>query len=192
MAYADDEFWLRYEGFVKESFDRHEKAIFCLLDSMRPVHSQVVDLGCGRVKESARFFSNVVLTDKEPSDGCDFKLDYMDSEALESLLNEVNPAGVVSFFSIELTHLPRVNERLYGEIFRTCKSVEWILSAGIYYAHKPISPTVYEAGGLLSWQSIGPVLNTETFTETRLLVPAPSKLFGPYPVEVWRLLERKP
>lgn len=114
----------------------------------------------------------------------------VDSWQLDPLMPEL----VTSLFSIEITDIPDNNYAIYQTIFRELPTVQYIVVSGFYYADKTQDMFVEETGGLKSFQTIDllcPEPEDEDFTEYRVYLPAPSTLFGPNVVEVWKLLSRK-
>lgn len=192
--YANDEFWAAYAEYVKETRAVHQR-VTTLLTGHRPL-TAIVDLGCGRTKEALRLFSPLryIGVDADPAVGADITMNYRDVEGLRLAMKHPNletlrhPSTFVSLFSTELTASPEVNTEYYAKLFNTFPSLRRGVVAGFYYSRRRTEPTVSEAGGLTSWQSIGDL--TVSMRETRVALRVPSKLFGDDVVEVWRLLER--
>lgn len=209
MTYANDDFWKKYAEYVEESFPRHKDAINKLMG--RTIYhdrdwrgglgslGSILDLGCGQVMKGTRFArekTKYIGVDEHPREvtyGYQvLPLNYRTQLNVVADMcreQEFYPSTILSLFSIELTGSPWANESLYLQLFNQIASAWCIITAGFFYEDKDMLPTVIEAGGLESWQSIGPL--SKEMKETRLFVRAPSTLFGPNVIEVWRLLERK-
>lgn len=109
-------------------------------------------------------------------------------------LDPLMPELVTSLFSVEITDISDNNYALYQRIFRELPTVRFLVASGFYYTDKWTQTAVEEPGGLTSFQSIDLLLpepEDEDFQEYRVYLSAPSKLFGPNVVEVWKLLVRR-
>jgi hypothetical protein len=193
--YGTDAWWDEYREFAWESLQRHRDA-FERLMYMAPWHlctyNTTFDLGAGRAGIGfnvvrASHTVHYVSYDADPNAKADHCVDYRTLSRLEPLDSQPSPITMVtSFFSTELTAGPHANQSFYRHLFKCNPELQTIVVAGMYYADKADHPSVTETGGIVSWQSIGPVRTNET----RLLIPAPSKMFGETVVEVWRRLDR--
>jgi hypothetical protein len=209
MSYGDESFWAKYVAYVTESLPRHKAAIERLGGLLAPL----LDLGCGKVMEGRQI---AIGKDEKHYIGVDvdpIELDPLrprpipDEPALLTKnyrtdlgfiasnlkARKFSPFCVVSLFSIEPTGSPEENELVYREVFKRWPTVRKIISAGFYYQKTwNVSGPVPEAGGLMSYQLNGEVpLLSGDLHEYRLEEHAPSTLFGPDVVEVWRLIQKK-
>lgn len=201
--YADEEFWKKYEEYVEESLPRHKKAIDALLkfadDDLSLKESSLLDLGCGGSKEAEKLFEPAFYygLDKDPKHSSynrsfDCGLDYR--VHWDDFLHSAKDFNVVcSLFSSEITAPWPENYDLYDRIFSDLEKVKYIFLAGFYYTDKMDQNPVEEPGGIQSYQTLEPMYaaSDAIFEEHRLYVHAPSTLFGPNVVEVWKMLKRK-
>lgn len=203
MSYGDADFWKAYSAYVDENIARHGRTLKKLGGLTYPV----LDLGCGQVMEGHRltlhgFSKSLHKTpakyrgvDLDPKKGWEkqvLKADYRAGAITVRNwchVEEFYPSTILSLFSIEPTGNHTQNELLYWTYFRRFPLLRQIISAGFYYSSKKDRPLVEEAGGLDSYQTIGPLLDGGLH-EYRLEERGPSKLFGPDVIEVWRLLTR--
>lgn len=195
MAYDNDFYKLYNEYIVEDSVRESHDRVFTILSALygRSLHpkARTLDLGCGcgefrtfGIYPQDDYFG----VDKEKSPAADVVMDY--TKELPEL--PWRPNIFVSLFSIEAC-LP-LDERyaLYEKVFETYPSVQVGLVSGFYYKSKPHKLTVIETGGLVSYQTIEPLLNwSDKLKETRVVLETPSNLFGEDVVEVWKFLERK-
>ncbi len=192
--YGTPEFWNEYEGYVQESLPRHLNArdqLMATRANNRP-YGVVLDLGCGRLKEARDLFSVAFEVDSDPAANPDAVVNYRDTAALALKLPSMKGVdGFTSLFSAECTGTIEANQELYEWLFKTFKTLKFGVVAGFYYRGKEAQFTVEETGGLTSYQSVGPLSKSTLYKETRLQIEAPSKLFGPDVIEVWKLLERR-
>jgi len=202
MGYANEEFWKRYAQFVEESGPRHLRSFAGLNWTTRsPVSPAPVmlDLGCGKSCASLTIFAprEFLLVDRvaEPrTDGASLAADYREEwGTVCSLARLMRPNLVVSLFSTEVTASASENHEFYERIFRDLPSVNHLVVSGFYYARRRAFEVVEEAGGLRSFQTLSDPadLRSEVFCEGRVVVEAPSTMFGPDVYEVWRMLERR-
>ena len=201
-GYDSAEFWDQYAQFLEESRGRHRSAVTSLtFRKTRP--RSVLDLGCGAWNSAFDLLYESPSTTKPfsylgvdlptvPNDGghsllrCDYRRDL----GLIQRACAMDPPNVfVSFFSTELSANAEDNLALYHKLFEVFP-IDWALVSGFFYSDHPGEETVMEAGGLRSYQTISDLYIGDTFTERRLTLPAPSSLFGPSVVEVFRLLTR--
>ena len=195
MSYKDEGFWQAYEEFVKESLPRHEAAVDLLYYNGRNYFDEdvLLDLGCGKSNEAHRLIDAWSCMEVDSNDvGAMYQLDYRTQ--LPEIINKTKlfePTIVSSLFSIEITAPAEDNYKLYETLFNEVKSLKTGLVSGFYYTDKMNENPVEEVGGLKSYQTLDLMSEHKLFSEKRLYVPAPSKLFGPNVIEVWKLLERK-
>lgn len=205
MTYADNDFWIAYGEYLDESRDRHLAAVNALFEGegLPVTGRRILDLGCGKFQEARSLLApkDYLGVDVDPpEDLFGFKADYRKEWGIvaDTALNPSKgddalfPDLIVSLFSVEITASAEPNRELYELAFRDVPTVKHILSAGFYYTDKTGHNPVEEAGGLKSWQTLDLLdPHNKVFSESRLYVPAPSKLFGPNVVEVWKLLTRR-
>lgn len=192
MSYNDDAFWDQYEVYVEESAPRHRKAVdLLLIDQLFP--GCLLDLGCGRCQEARELLYPQKYLGVDLVDG-PLKLDYRNLGAFCDALQGEKPTAFASLFSVEVTGNWFDNYPIYRRLFEAFPTIEWGLVSGFYYKGEQDQPTVAEAGGIKSYQSLfdlADVRDDGPFEEMRLLLKAPSKMFGPDVIEVWKLLTRK-
>lgn len=99
----------------------------------------------------------------------------------------------VSLFSTEITASAEENQTLYERLFKEIPTLRYGLVSGFYYSSKKDKVVIEETGGITSWQTLDSIedRNSDKFSEMRIYVPCPSKMFGEDVIEVWRILERK-
>jgi len=97
-----------------------------------------------------------------------------------------------SLFSTEITAPVSQNYSLYRSLFRETDLRQGLVS-GFYYSDKLDQNPIEEAGGITSYQTLEPIESDRCpeFTETRLIMHVPSKLFGKNVYEVWKLFLRR-
>ena len=201
MSYTDPEFWVKYRDYVRESRVRHEFVFRVLFEDWNPdFELTLLDLGCGQCCEAYELMrpTSYLGIDLAPAPlhlphaetRC---FDYRDLEGLATLVHtsDYRPQQFASLFSSELTGNGAKNLKLYDWMFRTFRSMEAGIVSGIYYSDRRTEEKVIETDGLTSYQTIGDLADAELFTETRLTLRAPSTMFGPQAVEIWRLFSRK-
>jgi hypothetical protein len=103
------------------------------------------------------------------------------------------PNAFISLFSIECCHTTEKKYDLYDRIFSTFPTVKYGLVGGFFYESRRNKETVSETGELVSYQTIeDPSLHiSKLFTELRVHLQVPSKMFGDDVVEVWKMFIRK-
>jgi hypothetical protein len=186
-----DAFYKQYEAeFIKDpSVRKAHDWIFSIADKNWDFRD-VLDLGCGEAQEFRRFgpagrYCGVDSTAK----AANVRLDYrrMDWRAWP-----VCATAFVSLFSVEITSTPSANYRLYEQLF-THKNIGSGLVSGFYYTDRKNENPVKEVGGVTSFQTLESVEDvvSPVFTETRIVLPVPSAMFGPNVVEVWKFLRRR-
>lgn len=195
MGY-DAEFFTKYaeyllERSVRESHDR----VFYMFRDLTHGPENVLDLGCG-MGEYGHYgqYERYVGVDRVNHgfvDTC-IETDYTDVETVMRLM-PFEPDCLVSLFSIEACFPAQERYALYERLFSEMASVEFMLTAGFEYASRAGEPTVSEAGGLESHQTVEGLYEheSELFDEMRILTRTPSAFFGPDVVEIWKILSRK-
>src|SRR3989344_2270053 len=194
MAY-DKSFYEMYADYLTEKSVRaSHDFIFRQFLEIAGSNLHVIDLGCG-LGEYFQYgsFTRYVGVDKNNL-GDGFRLikeDYYDLDKVKDGLSLylVVPNILVSLFSIECFYSVPDKYAFYERIFKEFPSIEFGLVSGFFYESKRNQETVGEAGGIVSHQTIeDPSLYiSEVFTESRLHLKTPSKMFGPDVIEVWKI-----
>ncbi len=204
MAY-DPDFYRMYAEYLKEVTVRasHNRA-FNQFQRLARGDLQVVDFGCGlgefwQYGAPARYIG-VDVNDIEGLRG-NFQLiqtDYHDLQGLSRMLRRgftlpFLPNAFVSLFSVECFHSVQERYELYGEVFETFPTIKFGLVSGFFYESKRGQETVGETGGIVSHQTIeDPWLHSSgLFTELRMHIRTPSRMFGQDVVEVWKFFTRR-
>jgi len=193
MSY-DNNFYNAYEEYLKEPTVRaaHDW-IFSIVSTKFSFHN-VVDLGCGRSQEfyhfcKPRYYLGVDenIEETEPQ----FKYSLLKRNYRNHVRWNMIPA-FVSLFSCEITAPYTENYIYYNSLFSNNPDIQIGLVSGFYYENKRGQNPIGETGDILSYQTlenIGDCLRVG-FTEKRILLPVPSKMFGPDVIEVWKIFER--
>lgn len=194
MSYTEKSFWDQYKDYVEESLPRHQRVIEMFLGFERPLSQ--LDLGCGGCKEAKQLLSPNLYF------GVDAAVDPAGDGVLEDYRKHLwrvadslyfPPECFTSLFSSEVTGSFISNSVLYDRLFRMFPSIRYGIVSGFYYGNRRDQEKVTENGGLESYQSIQDIHETMSpyYKETRILLPAPSTMFGRDVIEVWKFLERK-
>ena len=202
MSDYTHDFYTQYATYLVEPRVRevHDFALRALAGGPA-FQGNVLDLGCGLREFNAyhEWHSGYVGVD-ELSQRADIRFNYRSRPELSCLVGgDFKPSAAVSLFSSEVTASACVNWTFYNHLFIDFPSLQSMLVSGFYYRDgRERMEKVQEAGGVESYQTIQPIecfINEQSkalIEETaRLVLPCPSEMFGQYPVEVWRLLERK-
>lgn len=202
MGY-DKDFYRLYQDYIMEDSVRAaHNWVFDVATRSDKLNS-VIDLGCGQSREFFLFARPALYigVDQNPHPDHDNVVqgDYRELLTFEQRRNCLNPfhrdvTGFVSLFSSEITGIPEQNYELYKTIFEHFPRIECGLVSGFYYISKRDLPEVEEVGGLISHQTIDRIEDQEDqrteFSEKRIILPVPSKLFGEDVIEVWKIFER--
>ena len=196
MAY-DNDFYQAYAEYLREP--RVRQAHDLALGALAPQSNKVLDLGCGVFNEywhyakpqPAQYIG--VDINAIPDAGYSFSTipgDYRDINFLSEI--KCDTKAFVSLFSTEITAPHTENYRFYERLFTELGFEEGLVS-GFFYETKLDQNPVEEAGGIVSWQTLERLEEVESsvFSEVRLVVKVPSKLFGPDVYEVWKYFTRK-
>ena len=194
MSY-DKEFYQMYQAYLREKVVRanHNKIFECFRRLIQPMELLVVDLGCG-LGEYSLHGSYTKYVGIDVNDTGQVKsyvqTDYHNPN-FATLLPFV-PTAFVSLFSIECCHSVDDKYALYEQIFTNIPSIRYGLVVGFFYESKRDLETVGEAGGIVSYQTNeDPSLYiSNTFSEFRIHMRTPSKMFGDDVIEVWKFLSR--
>jgi hypothetical protein len=207
MGYADDAFWDQYGDYLAEARSRHWGMLH-----MSPLFRgasnyarafRAIDLGCGQYASAADLLGTDLeyywgIDQRQPGgrhvkgDGMRFiEANYRDMDFKDLALEVERFRGelvFVSLFSAEATAGEEGNRLLYEKVFREFDCL-WGVTAGFYYRGKVDQEVIDETGGIQSYQTLpGLPEPSDVYHEVRLEVDAPSKMFGPDVVEVWRFL----
>ena len=195
MAY-DESFYKAYTEYLQEPTVREAHDWVFGLIKEDYSFDNVVDFGCGRSQEfynhyRPRYYLGVDenLDDNLNEPGFRFALLKEDYRAKT---NWEGMRAFVSLFSCEITAPVNENYIYYMQLFKDTPSLGAGLVSGFYYAKRMGSNPVKEAGGLLSWQTLEPInyVKNTVFSEKRIYMPVPSKMFGDDVVEVWKIFTR--
>jgi hypothetical protein len=198
MGY-DDSFYNSYARYLKEPSVRRAHDAVLRITKLNPAFTNVVDLGCGQFNEflhhrrPKRYLGiDLNVNEKETATRTLVSGDYRALDLVCELVEQQGNTAFVSLFSSEITAEHSVNYRFYEELFRRLPSVKYGLVSGFYYWNSKDKNPIGETGGIQSYQTLEPIENvmSEVFHETRISLPAPSIMFGPDVIEVWKLLER--
>ena len=198
MGYEDESFWDSYGDYLKESQARH--LVMVRYAPRNAITNRLLDLGCGQFASAlgmvhpAKYWGLDQFNPGSRLSGDELVAndEFIEMNYREVLPTRVNLTAFVSLFSAEATAPAAVNHALYAKLFKTYTHLEVGLVAGFYYRSQPGEAVVEETGGIKSYQTLPELPESNSvYSEVRALVDAPSKMFGPDVVEVWRYLTRK-
>ena len=196
MSY-DKNFYRMYREYLQEPMVRqNHNHIFALFSSLvLPEKPRVIDLGCG-IGEYANYDSHhnaYVGVDLNNTGNIKnfIQADYTALNFKEFL--SFIPNSFISLFSIECCHPVEEKYAFYEELFNTFSSIQYGLAGGFFYESRRNKERVSETGNIISYQSTeDPAQHISTiFTELRVHLQTPSKMFGQDVVEVWKFFIRK-
>lgn len=196
MSY-DEKFYRMYREYLQEQAVRanHDYMFALFAKLLFPVLPGVMDLGCG-IGEYATFdrcHSAYVGIDLNNASSLPsfVQADYTALDFGQRL--NFLPNAFTSLFSIECCNPAEKKYALYDRIFSAFPTVKYGLTGGFFYESRRNKETVSETGELVSYQTIeDPSLHiSKLFTELRVHLRTPSKMFGDDVVEVWKILVRK-
>lgn len=194
MAY-DENFYGMYLEYLKEEVVRknHDLVFEYFKKFTQSDILSVIDLGCGLGEYSIHgYYTNYIGIDLNNTGQIDNFLQadyhYLDFIAALSFV----PTAFVSLFSIECCHAVKNKYAFYEKIFTSIPSIKYGLIGGFFYESKRMLETVGETGGIISYQTIEDpsYYISETFSELRINLKTPSKMFGEDVIEVWKILNR--
>lgn len=192
----DENFYEAYEAYLHEPMVREAHDWVFSIVRRNSAFQRVIDLGCGQSREFMKWFcpSKYVGIDLV-APAAEVREDYR--RIMSALADQKYPAleswdAFVSLFSCEITAPCGENYTLYNRLFALRPETKAGLVSGFFYANEPTSATVAEAGGLTSFQTLEPIeeVSSAYFTEKRITLPVPSKMFGDDVFEVWKIFER--
>ena len=198
MSEYDDDFYTSYAKYLDDPKVRavHDFALKTLCSSVD--FDRVVDLGCGlkefMLNRGAKEYLGIDTKAPNPELRDDYRNPHKETVRA---IRQFQPRSFISLFSSEITAGEMFNwVGLYRQMFTDFPTINFGLVSGFYYRGLSGKERVTEPNDLVSWQTTMPLGLLETdddpFTEiSRLTLPCPSQLFGPDPIEVWRLFRRK-
>ena len=198
MAY-DKGFYEMYAEYLKEESVRiSHDLVFRQFQKITGSGHSVLDLGCGlgEYGQYGQWLGGYTGVDKNYLGG-KFRLiqaDYHDLDKVKAGLRDLYPPNTfVSLFSVECFHSASEKYAFYNKIFKTFPSIQFGLTGGFFYESKRGQETVGEAGGIVSYQTIEDqsLYISDVFTELRIHLKTPSKMFGQDVVEVWKFFIRR-
>lgn len=198
MGY-DQDFYDAYEAFLKESTVRQAHDQMFKVASLNPNFKNVIDFGCGVFNEFLIYTKPDVYVGIDTnvsvknSDRVLIQADYRTVSDLSAILKNQSPAAFVSLFSTEITAPTKENYKLYEKIFREIPSINYGLVSGFFYTSRKDENPIVETGGVVSYQTTECIetVQSNLFTEYRIILPVPSKMFGKDVYEVWKFFKRK-
>ena len=195
MGYNSD-FYTAYAAYLEEPSVREAHDwIFAITAKTVPALSHVLDLGCGQFNE---YFHHAhprkylgIDVNVEPANRPGHRLvqdDYR-SANLKNIVGRSRPTGFVSLFSCENTAPVEENYSFYKTLFNQFGFKAGLVSGFFYEGHRDTNP-IGEAGGIQSFQMLENIkdVRCEEFTERRIVLSVPSKLFGANVYEGWKIL----
>jgi|SRR3989344_1009816 len=197
MGY-DQDFYKMYQDYLNEPTVRAAHDWIFGIARLNPHFQDVVDFGCGAFNEFnvyARPLRYLGVDVNAPvDDPLLVQADYRQVSDLAQLFGQaLSPFAFVSLFSTEITATAEENYRFYERVFNQLPTVKSGLVSGFYYASKKCTNPIGETGGILSYQALEDLedVPSSSFTERRIILPVPSKMFGPDVFEVWKFFDRK-
>jgi hypothetical protein len=191
MSY-DNTFYQLYQNYLEEHSvrDSHDWMFGVIYHLLHP--GDVLDLGCGHSMEFFHYgsymrgYKGIDLNAEIPN----IRADYRTFDFSDEQFNDIT--FFISLFSSEITAPHQENYKLYERIFKELPNLRNAVVSGFYYPSKKNENPIGEAGGLVSYQTLERIEDVESkiFSEKRIVMPVPSKLFGPDVVEVWKILQR--
>ena len=196
MGY-DKDFYNAYKAYLSEFTVREAHDYIFRITSLNPHFRNVVDFGCGMFNEFFEFAKSdkylgidINISESAPNKIL-IETDYRKINNLE--ITKHSPTAFVSLFSSEITASKEENYAFYEKVFKEIPSIKFGLVSGFYYVSKKGQNPIGEPGGLLSYQTleVNEDVHSDVFTETRIILPVPSKLFGEDVFEVWKFFKRR-
>ena len=193
----DENFYRRYREYLQEPIVRgnHDHVFSLFASLLLPDSPRVVDLGCGigEYRTYDRSHAEYVGIDLNDTGSVTpfIQADYLRLGFADLL--PFPPNAFISLFSIDCCHTAEKKYDLYNRIFSAFPAVKCGLIGGFFYESRRGQETVSEAEEIVSYQTIeDPSLYiSDLFTELRIHLRTPSKMFGDDVIEVWKLLVRK-
>ena len=197
MAY-DNEFYEAYKNYLEERIVRIVHNFIFDIASLNPDFINVVDFGCGMFNEfyeyahPARYLGIDINISEGKKNKSLIEADYREIEDLELRIKADSPRAFVSLFSTEITAPTRENYEFYNKLFAKIPTINSGLVSGFYYAGKKGQNPIVETGGVVSYQTLENIedVHSDVFSESRIILPVPSAMFGKDVFEVWKFFER--
>lgn len=195
----DASFYDAYEAYLLEKAVRaNHDMMFKHWSGLAKTPLHVIDLGCG-IGEYGRYgkAENYLGIDVVNSGRVEnFRVaDYSDPILLARALTDLDPQpnAFVSLFSCEPVYPVQRRYEIYEGIFNALPSIQRGLVSGFFYRDRRDQERVKEKGGVTSFQTIEKITQhvSRVFSEFRLTIHTPSKMFGPEVIEVWKFLARR-
>ena len=201
MGY-DKEFYNAYKAYLEEPAVRKAHDFIFSVADLNNNFNDVVDFGCGAFNE---FYVHAnpleyvgIDANAVPEENMGKRIiaaDYRKTDDIAKIIHPNWPTAFVSLFSTEITAPTAENYKLYEQMFRQLPTIKSGLVSGFYYASKKNQNPVGEVGGIMSYQTLESIedarIQSKVFEEKRIILPVPSKMFGPDVFEVWKFFERK-
>ena|SRR3989344_117411 len=196
MSY-NESFYRMYREYLREPMVRsnHDHIFSIFASLVLPDSPRVMDLGCGVSEYAFYDQQHTGYVGIDINDTCSvapfIQADYLKLD-FGNLLPFL-PNAFISLFSIECCHLVTRKYALYNRLFSAFPTVRCGLVSGFFYESRRSQEAVSEAGKIISYQTIEDPSShiSQLFTELRVHLRTPSKMFGNDVVEVWKLLVRK-
>ena len=192
----DKKFYRMYRDYLNEKMVRRNHDL--IFDYFRrfslPGTIYVMDLGCGlgeyHLHGGYTDYAGIDLNDVGKVRNF-IQADYHSLACVNRL--PFRPTAFVSLFSIEPFHTVEAKYAFYERIFSEVPSVEYGLASGFFYEKRRGRKTVKEKGKVVSYQTIEDPSRfiSDKFSEFRLHIKTPSKMFGKDVVDVWKIFIRR-
>ena len=198
MGY-DKDFYLMYQDYLTEPNVRASHNWIFAIAKLNSNFQNVVDFGCGAFNEFSVYgkpqsYLGIDINAAPEANRKLVKADYRNAGNLTELIGHKSfHTAFVSLFSTEITAYKQENYKFYERVFKELSTINSGLVSGFYYANKKDINPLGETGGLLSYQTLeNPEdISSSLFTEKRIILPVPSKMFGQDVFEVWKFFDRK-
>ncbi len=198
MGYNLD-FYNAYKSYLDEPKVRKAHDWIFNIASLNPNFRNVVDFGCGMFNEffvhakPRKYVGIDVQILSQEDERRLIQADYRHIHDLMGLIFPALPTAFVSLFSTEITAPLKENYVFYEKVFKDVHSITSGLVSGFYYVSKKDQNPIEETGGIVSYQALENIdyVPSEVFSEKRIILPVPSKMFGLDVFEVWKFFDRK-
>lgn len=198
MGY-DKDWYNAYEAYLVEPGVRkaHDWA-FSLIKGDEDFQ-YVVDLGCGQSQEYLRYVKpHSYLGIDQNAEKSDYindlnsrviKGNYRDAEVLKKNIHMER--AFVSLFSSEVHGSCVDNYNLYNALFWAFPRLQKAIVSGLYHGPKKNENPMIANGNVI-YQTREDIDDCHRvgYTEKRIILHVPSKMFGEHEVEVWKIFER--
>ena len=193
----DESFYQKYREYLQEqAVRRNHDHIFKIFASLlHPDSPHVIDLGCGTGEYATYDRRHAAYVGIDLNNAASANLfvqaDYLNLDFINLL--PFLPNAFVSLFSVECCHSAESKYAFYNRIFSEFLTIRCGVASGFFYESRRNCETVSETGEIISYQTIeDPSLHISSqFSELRIHLHTPSKMFGDDVVEVWKLFVRK-